>query len=139
MEKSSEKPEIPIASINQDHLKGFQIIPFDKRILFISHCIRAEQKDEIKKFAEALGYKVHVVGGGSIVLKIIEKESPQAVIGIACYPELEMAVEKLKTNKVPLQIVPLETDGCKDTTVNMDEVKRILAIYIPANSSPSPT
>ncbi len=129
MEKSSEKPPISIASINEEHLKAFQSIPFDQRILFVSHCIRQEQKEEIINLAESLGYKVHVVGGGSIVLKIIARENPQAVIGIACYPELEMAVEKLKTNNVPLQIVPLETDGCKDTTVNMDEVKRVLAIH----------
>ena len=139
MEKSSEKPPISVASINQDHLAAFQSIPFDKRILFISHCIIKEQKEEIIKFAEGLGYKVHVVGGGSIVLKIIAKETPQAVIGIACYPELEIAVEKLKTNNVPLQIVPLETDGCKETTVNMDEVKRVLAIHVPPDPSPSPS
>ncbi len=106
----------------------FFSIPFKERTLFLSHCLRAEQKAEIQKFAENLGYNVHIVGGGSIVLKLIKKEMPRAVVGIACYPELKMAVGELD---LPLQVIELETDGCKDTTVNVAEAKRILSRFIP--------
>lgn len=116
------------SSINRDSLERFQVVPFDRRILFLSHCIKLEQKTEIREFAEKLGYKIFDVGGGSIVHKIIEREKPDAVVGIACFPELEMAVGKIDSTILPYQIVELETDGCKETTVSVEESKRVLSL-----------
>lgn len=114
--------------INNRENDRFKSIPFEERILFLSHCIRSEQKQAIREYAEELGYQVHIVGGGSVVHKIIKRENPKGVIGIACLPELEMAVEKLS---LPLQVIELETDGCKDTTVNVEKAKKALAVYEP--------
>jgi hypothetical protein len=112
-------------SINDRERERFVKVPYKNRMLFLSHCIRAELRDELHRFAEGLGYKVHVVGGGSIVHKIIMEEKPEAVLGIACEPELTMAVEKLE---LPLHVVLLDIDGCKDTTVNVEEAKRVISL-----------
>ena len=121
---------------NEKERHRFLSVPYHERTLFISHCIRAELKEQLKQYAESLGYRAHIVGGGSIVHKLIIKENPKAVVGIACEPELCMAVEKLN---IPLQVVLLDTDGCKDTTVNIEEAKRVIALKEdaahPANSS----
>lgn len=132
MEESNEMQEaLEFAQgINNMEKQRFESVPFNERILFLSHCIRAPLKKEIQNFAENLGYRVHVVGGGSIVHKIIKRENPKAVVGIACHPELEMAVDKLK---MPLQVVLLDTDGCKDTTFNMDRAKEVLSVYTPVS------
>lgn len=111
--------------INEKERERFLTVPYSERTLFVSHCIRAEIKEELKQYAESLGYRAHVVGGGSIVHKLIIKENPKAVVGIACEPELRMAVEKLN---IPLHVVLLDTDGCKDTTVNIEEAKRVIAL-----------
>lgn len=111
--------------INQRERQRFITVPYSERTLFISHCIRAEIKQELKQYAERLGYRAHEVGGGSIVHKLIIKENPKAVVGVACEPELRMAVEKLN---IPLHVVLLDTDGCKDTTVNIEEAKRVIAL-----------
>jgi len=114
-----------VRSINDREKERFAKVPYKNRMLFLSHCIIPEQKDELHRFAEGLGYKVHVVGGGSIVHKIIMEEKPEAVVGIACEPELTMAVEKLD---LPLHVVLLDIDGCKDTTVNVEEAKRVISL-----------
>jgi len=131
VEQIPENEKKFLNSANSKDLDDFAGVPFEKRILFLSHCILKEQKEEIKIFAENLGYKVHVVGGGSIVHKLIKRENPEAVVGVACYPELEMAVEKIAGKNLPFQIIRLDTDGCKDTIVNVENVKRILAIHHP--------
>ena len=126
MNQESNEEKNYESSINRNNLERFESIPYNRRILFLSHCIRKELKEEIQGFAEELGYQVHVVGGGSIVYKIITREKPQAVVGIACIPELEMAVDKVK---IPLQVVELDTDGCKDTIVNVERSKKVLSRY----------
>ena len=118
-------------NVNQGRLDKFKSVPYAKRTLFLSHCIRKDLKAEIKEYAEKLGYAVHVVGGGSIVHKIISRENPQAVVGVACHLELEMAVDRLD---IPLQVVELETDGCKNTLVNVEAAKQVLAVYEPAKN-----
>ena len=127
MDDHSKEEEL-ILLTNEKQKERFLSVPYGERILFMSHCIRADLREEIRTFAENLGYKVHVVGGGSIVLKMIAKEKPGAVVGIACPPEIQMAVEKIDQ---PLQIVLLDTDGCKDTLVDVEEAKRVLGLYHP--------
>ena len=76
--------------------------------------------------AEEKGMKVFIVPGGSMVFKILEKEMPDAVLGIACHKELIIALEKGKEINLPGQCVPLLRDGCKDTIVDMKKVKDII-------------
>lgn len=113
-----------VARVNKRHKKAFDKVPVSERILFISHCIIKQQREQIERLAGKLGYKFYKVGGGSIVLKKIEQEKPDAVVGIACFRELEMAVKEIK---MPLQAILLETDGCKDTTVDLAAVEKILS------------
>ncbi|MCX6778140.1 MAG: DUF116 domain-containing protein, partial [Candidatus Micrarchaeota archaeon] len=128
--------------INNLHKPGFEKIPRCERLVFIPHCLRNVQKckakqgpygpqcakcggcviGEIAKECEKRGMQYYIVGGGSIVQKIIEEKKPRAVLGIACYNELKMAIEKTGEKKISVQAVLLSKDGCVNTEVNMKEV-----------------
>lgn len=122
----------------------FKRIPFNKRALFVSHCLRNSRKckapynqdglqcrncknckiPEIIELGKKFNYKkIAVLPGGSMVAKLVEKHKPKAVIGIACYMEASMGIDKLNSLKIPSQAVMLLKDGCIDTDVNLEEVK----------------
>ncbi|MFH0817787.1 MAG: DUF116 domain-containing protein [Candidatus Micrarchaeota archaeon] len=117
-----------------------------ERIVFIPHCLRnikvckASIGEEGYRCAKCGGcvvqsiveecekndIKYFMVAGGSIVMKLIDKYQPKAVIGIACHNELKMALEKTGEKKIPTQVVLLSKDGCVNTEVDLSEVKEKL-------------
>ena len=120
----------------------FLKVPRSERVLFIPHCMRDAKNciapiDEdgyhckkcgrcpiakITEEAERLGIKWYMCGGGSQVVNIIQREKPKAIIGIACYNEIQMALEKLRTANIPIKAVMLKKSGCLNTEVDLDEV-----------------
>jgi len=133
-----------IESINRLYETEFRGIPFSERAIFIPHCLRhkeckAERSIEgiicincgrcnigsFKKEAEALGYRVFIVPGASIIKKIIEKYKFKAVLGVACLPELKQGIELMKKRGIAALAVPLLKDGCVDTKVDWNKVKAI--------------
>lgn len=115
----------------------------EDRIVFLPHCLRSSKDceaeygeegleckncgscviPEIIEKAEELGYKeVYVVPGGSLVYKILGKENPEAVIGVACYEELDQAIKKASKESIPSQGILLTETGCIDTKTNKYEV-----------------
>ncbi len=138
--------EIYVKIKNELNAPRIKEIPTNKRILFLSHCLRNSKKckaemngwgyecrhcgacqiSEIIKYAEKLGYSVFVVPGGSMVFKIITKKKPKAVMGVACYVELEQAMETAGRLGLPNMGTPLSKDGCKDTNVDVKKVFSML-------------
>jgi hypothetical protein len=127
--------------INKDFYKA---VPKKDRVIFLPHCLRNIK--ECKMPVDEDGYhclkcgkcvicdiveecdknnmKYFIVGGGSQVINIVNKHKPKAVMGIACFNELQMAIEKLGGGKkFPGQGVMLKKDGCVNTQVDMDEIK----------------
>lgn len=132
---------------------SYKVAPYEKRILFLPQCLRISnvckapitedgfdlttcekceakercQINQLKNMAYDLGYmKVAVTPGGSMVHKIIARDMPKAVLGVCCYNEAVMALDKLKNIRIGAQAVLLLKDGCKDTQTNVDEVKEKL-------------
>lgn len=134
-----------------------------KRVLLISHCLRSSEdctakmtkaglecRDDcptrctvgrLRIAAQELGYKdVCIAPGGSMALKFIRNNKPEAVVAVACMKELEegvCAVKKLvedkkgdaSTGNGPVIIaVPLLKDGCVDTEVDEEEAERIIKL-----------
>ncbi|MDI9645136.1 MAG: DUF116 domain-containing protein [Archaeoglobales archaeon] len=115
-----------------------------KRAVFLPQCLRSSEKCEAKlsekgylckkcgncvvgeivEYAESLGYKhIYIVPGGSLVLRILKSIECEAVLGVACVPELCEALERIK---IPAQVVPLTKAGCINTEVDVKKVKEIL-------------
>jgi len=140
--------EIYIKIKNELNLPRLKEVPKSKRALFLPHCLRdvrnckAEINEfgykckhcgrcpisDIKQAAEKRKYNVFVVPGGSMVFKIISRKKPKAVIGVACYAELEQAMEDAGRRGIPNIGVPLSKDGCKDTKVDVKKVMNMLNV-----------
>ena len=123
---------------------GFKRTPYEKRILFLPHCLRNSKKckadyieeglkckrcgscdiDRLLKIGEELGYsKSFITPGGSMVQKLIKKYNPEAIIGICCYHEANLGFDELRGTGIHAQVCLLMHDGCKDTKANIAEAK----------------
>lgn len=131
-----------IEIINKVHGELYSRTKKSDRIVFIPHCLRnvktckATISEEGYRCAKCGGCviqsiveeceknntKYFMVAGGSIVMKLIDKYQPKAVIGVACYNELKMALEKTGERHLTTQVVLLSKDGCVNTEVNLKEV-----------------
>jgi len=83
-----------------------------------------EKNAEIGEVEEALGDEadIYMVPGGGIIRKILSERNYDAVVGIACFPELELGKKLTGRMDVASQMVPLNEDGCQDTSVDVDRV-----------------
>ena len=127
---------------NSMHDDRFRRIPTKSKVIFLPQCLRNAKTCtaileptgwqcqkcsghttckvyRIQEKAEAKGYRVFVVPGGSMVFKLIKEIKPKAVIGVACMKELMMALEELK---IPSRSILLSKDGCVNTDVKLTEV-----------------
>jgi hypothetical protein len=123
-------------SVNEKYFK--KIEPQDK-ILVLPHCLRhtdCEAKLEssglvctdcnrcvigvLKNKGEDMGFKVFIIPGSTFLKKILEKNDFKAVLGVACYQDLNLSMMKL--SKFSCQGVPLLKDGCINTKVDAKAV-----------------
>lgn len=148
---------------NKAYKEDFAKVPVEKRAVFIPQCLRNVKEcpaefgeygwkctkcgkcsiGDIIEYGEKLGYKqFYIVPGGSLVKKILKEKVPKgeikAALGIACWPELAEANEKLSILKIPLQAVPLLRAGCINTLVDLERVKMALEVGLTQeNKSPA--
>ena len=127
----------------------FSKIPYKDRYIFLPQCLRDSSDceaeltdhgyecnrcgncsiDEIIEYAVDLGYdkdRIYISPGSSLVKKIVKNENPRAIIGVACFSEVVEGIKLSHVFDVPVQGVPLLKDGCKDTVVDMDKLKKVL-------------
>ncbi len=121
-------------------------IPHQKRVLLLPKCLsnskncKADIDDlgllcnlcshcsipDLQKRAEQLGMMSLVAEGFTSVVGLVEGGLVDAVIGVSCLDSLEKAFPLLINNAVPGLAIPLNEDGCKDTTVDEDYVYQIM-------------
>jgi hypothetical protein len=140
--------QIYVSVKNNANRSDFLRTPVSERALFLPQCLRNPEKcgaklteqgyvcercgscpiSEILGYAESLGYKhVYIVPGGSMVIKILRNNgSVKAALGVACYPELSEAIERLSTFHT--LAVPLLKTGCVNTEVDVERVKQLLRL-----------
>ncbi|MBL7140847.1 MAG: polyprenyl synthetase family protein [Planctomycetes bacterium] len=117
-------------------------VPFDRRLLLLPKCLRAEGRcegaiDELgllcadcgrcpihdfKDEAERIGYVVLVAEGTAPVMHLIETGRIEAVVGVSCLSALEVIYPLMAAAAVPGIAIPLLYDGCIDTAVDRDWV-----------------
>jgi len=130
---------------NNLYKEQYNRVPKEERVVFIPHCLRDAKNciakvDEdgyhcakcgkcsiakITEMCEQHGMKWYMCGGGSQVLNIIQRTRPKAILGIACYNEIQMAYDKLK-GRAPLQAVLLRKSGCVNTELDLNELAEAL-------------
>jgi hypothetical protein len=122
-----------------------------KKVLFIPQCLRenthgfckATFKPEVPShfcnscssnclvnkatfMAKQKNYDVYIIDGGSCLTRIIDNNSYDAVVGVACPPEIKLGGSYLNELKIPWQGVPLTKNGCVFTKFNIESLRRIL-------------
>jgi len=137
-----------VEAMNEISRRRFMRVPAGERILLIPHCLRDPERckapidDEgyhclkcgacviadITRNAEEKGIKWYMVGGGSHAIRIIKNARPKAILGIACYDEAMMALEKTNEYGIPTQAVLLSKSGCVNTEVDLDAVLASFAL-----------
>lgn len=124
---------------NSVNKKKFDSIPPEKKLIFLPHCLRHQKCEAIlnetglvctycgkcsigiiKEKAEPMGYKIYIVPGSSFVKKIVQENNFEAVLGIACYGDLNQTM-MLMSNYYPQGVLLLKS-GCFQTKVNVKEV-----------------
>lgn len=123
-------------------------VPFERRILLLPQCLRTRKKcpariDElglvcqacgncrigaIQTAAEELGYLVLVAEGTTVVTRLIEDGTVDAVIGVSCLSVLDRAFPRMSTDAIPGMAIPLNGDGCDGTDVDMDWVMESIGL-----------
>ncbi len=121
-------------------------IPYERRLLLLSKCLRDEKNcpapfdalgllckecglcslQDLGAEAERLGYAVLVAEGSAIVRQMIETGQIEAVIGVSCLNVLERSFPHMEAAAVPGVAIPLLNDDCIDCTVDLDQVWDII-------------
>ncbi|MGF3522756.1 MAG: DUF116 domain-containing protein [Candidatus Bathyarchaeia archaeon] len=122
-----------------------------KRALFLPHCSRKYMDSRCKATfdpnlpsyicahcssdcvinravtaANAKGYDVYILPGGSCIPKILSTKKYEGVVGVACGEEVKLSGELLYNMSVAGQAVPLLKNGCANTVFNLDTLIKTL-------------
>jgi len=91
-----------------------------------AHCSPDCLIHQATEIATKAGYDVYVLPGGSCISKLVEKNSYEGIVGVACCEEMKLGAEYLDRVGIPGQAVPLIKNGCANTTFNIGSLMSIL-------------
>ncbi len=101
---------------------------FDPKVpsYYCAHCSPDCLINKATALGEERGYDVYVLPGGTCIHQILEKNSYEGVVGVACGQELKEGGELLKNNNILGQAVFLIKNGCANTKFNLKSLGEIL-------------
>lgn len=128
---------------NNVNRNKFLQIPNSKKLIFLPHCLRHRDCEAVLNetglvctkcgkcsigfiidHAEPMGYKSFIVPGSSFVKKIVQENKFEAVVGIACYEDLNQIMMTL-SDYYP-QGALLSRTGCYETKVDVKSVLDVI-------------
>jgi len=105
-----------------------------KTIILLPRCLKPEIKKEVVALGKRAGVGVFTATGGGQARKIIREEHPRAVIGVACERDLISGISDVAPKMPTLGVANRRPEGpCRNTTVNMTEIRRAIEILTGAN------
>ncbi len=124
----TKKRAIFLPHCSRKYMDGRCRASFDSKVpsYYCGRCSTDCLINKATTLAEDKGYAVYVVPGGSCIPQIMEKNSHEGIIGVACAQELKMGVDLLKSKKLPGQSVFLTKNGCANTKFNLRSLQNIL-------------
>ncbi len=88
-------------------------------------CVFSKMKEDAERF----GYTLYIIAGSSYVRHIVQKESVDGALLVACNYELNKVMRSLKRRKIVTYGVPLLTDGCYNTEVDYENLIAVLESF----------
>jgi len=121
-------------------------VPPDRRLLLLPHCLRNAERcageyrplglicrgcgacelAALREEAERTGHRVLIAEGSPAVMKIILGGQVDALLGVACLDVLEKTLDKILLSGIPCMAVPLLSNGCRNTTAELDSIRRMI-------------
>ena len=122
----------------------FEATPYERRLLLMPQCLKNSSSCDaiiddlglicagcnrcnLNRFieqAENLGYATLVAEGTSSALALVAEGSVDAILGVGCMQPLPKSFKPVFTLVIPSLAIPLLSDGCRDTTVDVPWLKR---------------
>lgn len=119
------------------------IVPYYRRMLLLPQCLRNSRLckgrfdelgllcsecgncilTELLHEAETLGYLAVVTEGTTLASRLVESGKVQGIIGVGCLDSLQKMFTSVNKFAVPAIGIPLLTNGCKDTTADIEWIK----------------
>ena len=93
-------------------------------------CIFSRMQEDADRF----GHTLYIIAGSSYVRHIVQEESVDGALLVACNYELNKVMRALKHKKIVTYGVPLLTDGCYNTEVDYENLIAVLESF----GAPSP-
>ena len=143
--------QIGVEVRNKVNENSFKQIDDRDKLLILPHCLRSPKCEAklnttglhcthcnrcvigiLKDKAEDRGYNVFIIPGSTFLKKIIKEKRFKAVLGVACYQDLNLAMMKL--SDFHCQGVPLLKDGCVCTKVDTRAVLDKMGTELPQNT-----
>ncbi|HNW51675.1 MAG TPA: polyprenyl synthetase family protein [Prolixibacteraceae bacterium] len=126
-----------------------EAVPFDRRLLLLPQCLRNRESckaitdefgllcagckqcniDELIELAASLGYTTLVAEGTTMAVSLIEEGAVDAVIGVSCMETLQKSFNPVALSGVPVMGIPLLSNGCVDTQVDLKWLKQEIASH----------
>jgi len=139
--------QIGVEVRNKVNEKLFRKVNPQDKILVLPHCLRHTECEAtleasglvckdcqrcvigvLKDKGESMGYQVFIIPGSNFLKKIVEKNKFKAVLGVACYQDLNLSMMKL--SNFSCQGVPLLQDGCMNTKVDTHMVLEKMGVEL---------
>jgi hypothetical protein len=101
---------------------------FDPKIpsYYCNQCSSDCLINQATSLGKKMGYDVYVLPGSSCILRILDKNFYEGIIGVACSTELKLGGDYIKSKGLTGQAIPLIKNGCADTSFNIETLKRVL-------------
>ena len=132
-------------------------VPHARRLVLLPRCLRNVEACQAQMSPEGLdcrdcgacpltdlrgeaarqGYRVLVAEGSPAVLKTILSGQVDAVLGVACLDVLEKTFDKILLAGIPCMAVPLLSNGCRDTSADLDWIRQMLDTPHPEGTRPA--
>ncbi|KXA99746.1 hypothetical protein AKJ48_01795 [candidate division MSBL1 archaeon SCGC-AAA261O19] len=90
------------------------------------HCSEDCLINKASEIGEERGYDTYILPGGSCIPKILNGRNYEAVVGVACPHEIQLAMRHLEEIGLPYQSVPLLRNGCSNTEFNLETFEQTL-------------
>ena len=81
---------------------------------------------ELKKLCDEHRIKICIAPGGEFVKRAVERERPEAAVGVACPHDLYETMRAVSARGIPMVGVLLLRSGCVSTDVDAELLKAVL-------------
>jgi len=106
-------------------------------MILLPRCLTKSLQQKIKELAQKYNCMIFTVPGGTLARKLIAREKPKAVIGVACERDLVSGMRDV--TKIPVIGIPnSRPEGpCKNTVVDFKKIEEAICFFLNIENSMS--